>query len=66
MASADLIVSSLKDLSKNKELDRYDANLCADISKRLEAKLNESNLSVSEKAKFVRFITLSFYIDAGS
>jgi hypothetical protein len=51
--SAELIVTALKDLSKNPELSRYDENVCADIKKRLDAKLDEKDFSVSQKAKFV-------------
>ncbi len=54
MASAELVVKSLKDLSSKPELNRYDASLCADIQKRLDSSLKEKNLSVSEKAIFVR------------
>jgi hypothetical protein len=53
MASPDVIVSVLKDLYKKPELSRYDESLCADIQKRLDAKLDERNLSVTEKTKFV-------------
>lgn len=51
--SAELVVTALRDLSNNKELDRYDENLCADIQKRLDSKLKERNMSISEKSIFV-------------
>ena len=51
--SAELIVSSLKELAGRKELDRYDANLCLDIRKKLDSKLNENGMSISEKSLFV-------------
>lgn len=54
MASAEVVVSALKDLQQRKELDRYDENLCADIQKRLETKLRERNMSISEKSIFVK------------
>ena len=53
MASADLIVNTLKDLSAKPGLDRYDASLCADIQKRMDTRLREKNLSVTEKTVFV-------------
>ena len=56
MASAELVVNALKDLSSKPELDRYDASLCSDIQKRMDSSLKEKNLSVSEKTIFVRFI----------
>ena len=54
MANAELVVNALKDLSNKKELSRYDENVCLDIHKRLDAKLNEKNLSISEKSQFGR------------
>ena len=51
--SAEIVVSALKDLSGRNDLDRYDENLCIDIHKRLDAKLRENNMSVTEKTIFV-------------
>lgn len=53
MSSAELVVNTLKDLQGREEFNRYDDNLCADIKKRLEAKLSEKNLGIKEKAIFV-------------
>lgn len=53
MASAEIVVSALKDLSNNKEFDRYDETLCVDIQRRLDSKLKEKNLGIGEKAIFV-------------
>ena len=53
--SAEIVVSTLKDLSDKPELNRYDENLCADIQKRLDSKLRERNMSISEKSLFVGF-----------
>ena len=50
---ANLVVEALKDLSSNKELDRYDASLCADIQKRMDSQIKEKNMSVTEKTVFV-------------
>ena len=60
MASAELVVKSLKDLSSKPELNRYDASLCADIQQRLDSSLKEKNLSVTEKAVFVRILKRFF------
>lgn len=51
--SAEIVVSTLKDLTGKPELDRYDETLCADIQKRLDSKLRERNMSISEKSIFV-------------
>ena len=53
MASAEIVVNALKDIKDKKELDRYDENLCIDIQKRLDGKLKEENMSISEKSIFV-------------
>ena len=53
MSSAELVISALRDIKDKKELDRYDENLCADIQKRLEGKIKEQNMSISEKTVFV-------------
>jgi hypothetical protein len=60
--SAELVVTALRDLSNNKELDRYDENLCADIQKRLDSKLKERNMSISEKSIFVN-INFRFFVN---
>jgi hypothetical protein len=60
MASAELVVNALKDLSSKPELNRYDASLCADIQKRMDSSLKEKNLSVSEKTIFVRLLPKYF------
>ncbi len=44
------------------ELDRYDENLCADIQKRLDSKLKERNMSISEKSIFVN-INFRFFVN---
>ncbi len=60
--SAEIVVSTLKDLTGKPELDRYDETLCADIQKRLDSKLRERNMSISEKSIFVSlFYSLSYY-----
>jgi hypothetical protein len=60
--SAEIVVSTLKDLTGKPELDRYDETLCADIQKRLDSKLRERNMSISEKSIFVGlFYSLSYY-----
>jgi hypothetical protein len=51
--SAEIVVSALKDLTNRKDLDKYDENLCLDIHKRLDAKIKENNMSVTEKTVFV-------------
>lgn len=53
MASAEMVVDALRDIKDKKELDRYDENLCMDIQKRLDGKLKEQNMSISEKSIFV-------------
>jgi hypothetical protein len=60
--SAELVVTALRDLSNNKELDRYDENLCTDIQKRLDSKLKERNMSISEKSIFVN-INFRFFVN---
>ena len=60
--SAELVVTALRDLSNNKELDRYDENLCTDIQKRLDSKLKERNMSISEKSIFV-YINFRFFVN---
>lgn len=54
MASAEIVVNALKDIKDNKDLDRYDEKLCMDIQQRLDGKLKENNMSISEKSIFVR------------
>jgi hypothetical protein len=54
MSSAQVVVNALKDVVNRKDLDRYDENLCADIQQRLDSKLKESNMTVSERTIFVR------------
>ena len=54
MTSAELVINTLKDLRGREEYNRYDENLCADIKKRLDGKLNEKNLGITEKTIFVR------------
>ena len=51
MASADVIVSALRDMPKNAALDRYDESVCNDIKDRLDSKLKD--LSITERALFV-------------
>ena len=51
--SAEIVVSSLKDLAGKPELDRYDSGVCSDIYKRLDSKLKEADMSISEKSIFV-------------
>lgn len=53
MTSAELVINTLKDLRGREEYNRYDENLCADIKKRLDGKLNEKNLGITEKTIFV-------------
>ena len=54
MASASVVVSALKDIKNSQEVDRYNESLCRDIQQRLESKLNEENLSIADKAIFVK------------
>lgn len=54
MTSAELVINTLKDLRGREEYNRYDENLCADIKKRLDGKLSEKNLGITEKTIFVR------------
>jgi hypothetical protein len=49
--SAEIVVNALRDIKDKKELDRYDENLCIDIQKRLDSKLQD--MSISEKSVFV-------------
>lgn len=56
MASAEVVVSTVKELKNVPQLDRYDENLCADIQKKLDQKLREKEMSISEKALFVSFL----------
>lgn len=53
MSSAEVVVNALKDLRGREDLNRYDESLCADIKKRIEGKLSESNMSITEKTIFV-------------
>jgi len=53
MASAEIVVNALRDIKDNKELNRYDESLCRDIQQRLDSKLKENNMSISEKSIFV-------------
>ena len=53
MASAEIVVNALRDIKDKKELDRYDESLCRDIQQRLDSKLKENNMSISEKSIFV-------------
>jgi hypothetical protein len=54
MASAQVVVSALKDLKNSQEVDRYNESLCNEIQSRLDSKLNEKNLSIADKALFVK------------
>ena len=60
MASASVVVSALKDIKNSQEVDRYNESLCRDIQQRLESKLNEQNLSIADKAIFVK---IKLFID---
>lgn len=53
MASAQVIVNTVKEIPNSQELNRYDESVCADIQKRLDSKLREKDLSIAEKALFV-------------
>jgi len=59
MASAEIVVNALRDIKDKKELDRYDESLCRDIQQRLDSKLKENNMSISEKSIFVIGIIIS-------
>ena len=60
--SAEIVVSTLKDFSGKPELDRYDETLCAEIQKRLDAKLKERDMSISEKSIFVSYFFSMFFL----
>ena len=55
MASADLIINTLKDVANNKskEFEAYNEDLCNNIKQRIDSKLREQNLSIEERSIFV-------------
>ena len=59
MASADVIVNSLKELAGNKELDRYDDNLCNEIKSKLDQSLKDNEIVGHERALFVSAFQLN-------
>ena len=57
MASAQVVVSALKDL-KGPEVDRYNESLCVEIQQRLDSKL--SDLSMPDRTKFVSLLFFQY------
>lgn len=59
MASADLIINTLQDVANNKskEFEAYNEELCNNIKQRIDTKLREQNLSISDRALFVNIIS---------
>ena len=55
MASAEFIISALKDTIGNPQFDRYDADLCSDIQKKMDSKQIENGWTIAEKTRFVIF-----------
>ena len=51
--SSNTVIDAIQDISKNKQLDHYDNELCKEIKEKMDQRLNERVLKIMEKVDFV-------------
>jgi hypothetical protein len=60
--SAELLISSLKDIKDNEKFNHYDESLCSDIHSRIDKSLKDNGYGIAEREKFVRNYFVGFVL----